>query len=63
MDFAVAAVKTRLQDFRAIFSFKAAAPPSGCEAKKLSQPIKANKKLGNFRILCNEIPGQGGQSL
>ena len=113
MGFAVAAVKTRLQDFLAIFSFKAAAlavvgasqlqkfcaeffasqsagsrrkpqknrakvlqsdwaaqgfkakkrHPAGAKQKKLSQPIKANKKLGNFRILCNEIPGQGGQSL
>ena len=37
--------------------------PADAKQKKLSQPIKANKKLGNFRILCNEIPGQGGQSL
>ena len=113
MGFAVAAVKTRLQDFLAIFSFKAATlavvwasqlqkfcveffasqsagsrrkpqknrakvlqsdwaaqgfkakkrHPAGAKQKKLSQPIKANKKLGNFRILCNEISGQGGQSL
>ncbi|MDY4013495.1 MAG: hypothetical protein SOY61_07400 [Campylobacter sp.] len=77
MGFAVAAVKTRLQDFLAIFAFKAAAQgfkakkrhpagakqPADAKQKKLSQPIKANKKLGNFRILCDEIPGQGGQSL
>ncbi|MCI6340845.1 MAG: hypothetical protein MR782_08340 [Campylobacter sp.] len=113
MGFAVAAVKTRLQDFRAIFSFKAAAlavvgasqlqkfcaeffasqsagsrrkpqknrakvlqsdwaaqgfkakkrHPADAKQKKLSQPIKANKKLGNFRIPCDEIPGQGGQTL
>ena len=37
--------------------------PADAKQKKLSQPIKVNKKLGNFRILCNEIPGQGGQSL
>ncbi|MCI7237285.1 hypothetical protein [Campylobacter sp.] len=37
--------------------------PADAKQKKLSQPIKANKKLGNFRILCDEIPGQGGQSL
>ncbi|MDD6161311.1 MAG: hypothetical protein PUB35_00690 [Campylobacteraceae bacterium] len=74
MGFAVAAVKTRLQDFLAIFSFKAAAQgfkakkrhpagakqPADAKQKKLSQPIKANKKLGNFGILCDEIPGQGG---
>ncbi|MCI7362980.1 MAG: hypothetical protein MSH30_06625 [Campylobacter sp.] len=34
--------------------------PADAKQKKLSQPIKANKKLGNFRILCDEIPGQGG---
>ena len=37
--------------------------PADAKQKKLSQPIKANKKLGNFRILCDEIPAQGGQSL
>ena len=119
MGFAVAAVKTRLQDFLAIFSFKAAAlavvgasqlqkfcaeffasqsagsrrkpqknrakvlqsdwaaqgfkakkrhpagakQPADAKQKKLSQPIKSNKKLGNFRIPCDEIPGQGGQTL
>ncbi|MCI7463334.1 MAG: hypothetical protein MSA79_01600 [Campylobacter sp.] len=34
--------------------------PADAKQKKLSQPIKANKKLGNFRILCDEIPDQGG---
>ena len=37
--------------------------PADAKQKKLSQPIKANKKIGNFRIPCDEIPGQGGQSL
>ncbi|MDY4154582.1 hypothetical protein [Campylobacter sp.] len=37
--------------------------PADAKQKKLSQPIKSNKKLGNFRIPCDEIPGQGGQTL
>ena len=48
MGFAIATEKTRLQDFRAIFGFKAtwlADSPAG-----LSQLVKANKNLGNSRI-------------
>ena len=33
--------------------------PADAKQKKLSQPIKANKKLGNFRILYDEIPQRG----